>query len=258
LYHCHIVSHGALGMIGEITILPGVDSPPTIKSPDDITQGNDPGDCGAIVTFEVTATDDCGTPTIVVDPPSGSFFPVGTTMVTATATDSNNQQVQCTFNVTVNDTEAPVITSSVAVSTFWSPSHDLINVGLSASATDNCPGPIALAVAVFGDENDESPTGDGTFSPDAKNIGIGTLRLRAERSQKSDGRVYLIIITATDGAGNISKACLTVVAPKDKTTKSFNEVMAQATAAKAYCEANGTAPPGYFVVGDGPVIGSKQ
>ena len=34
---------------------------------------------------------------------------------------------------------------------------------------------------VFGDEDDELPTGDGKFSPDAKNIAPGTLRLRSER-----------------------------------------------------------------------------
>lgn len=259
LFHCHIVSHGALGMIGEVTILPSVDQPPQITCPANIVQNNDAGLCSAVVTFaDPVVSDDCGPVIVVCDPPSGSAFPVGTTIVTCTATDSIGQTSQCTFNVTVNDVEKPTITSaSVSVSTFWTPSHEMINVGLSASATDNC-GAVVLTVAVFGDENDESPTGDGSFSPDAKNIAVGSLRLRAERSQKGDGRVYLIIVTATDGAGNTAKACLTVVAPKDQTAKSVNSVMAQATAAKAYCEANGTAPPGYFVIGDGPIIGNKQ
>lgn len=259
LYHCHIVSHGALGMIGEITILPGVDNPPTITCPTDITQGNDPGLCSAVVTWaDPVATDDCGPVTVVCNPPSGSVFSVGTHVVTCTATDSINQQTQCQFNVTVNDTEKPKITASVTIPTFWSPSHEMVNVGLSATAKDNCSGVLPVTVAVYGDEDDETPTGDGTFSPDAKNIAVGTLRLRTERNQKGDGRVYLIILSATDGAGNVGKACLTVVVPKDQTTKSFTAVMAQATAAKAYCDANGTAPPGYFVIGDGPVIGNKQ
>jgi hypothetical protein len=260
LFHCHIVTHGALGMIGEVTVLPTPDNPPEITCPANIVQNNDPGLCSAVVTFaDPVVSDDCGPVTVVCDPPSGSVFPVGVTVVTCTATDSGGQTSQCTFNVTVNDVEKPKITSAtVSVPTFWSPSHDLINVGLNATATDNCAAPVTLTVKVYGDEDDESPTGDGTFSPDAKNVALTTLRLRAERSQKGDGRVYLIIITATDGAGNQAKKCLAVVAPKDKTTKSFNEVMAQAAAAQAYCDANGTAPPGYFVVGDGPVIGSKQ
>ena len=43
LFHCHIVSHGALGMIGELTVLPGPDTPPEITCPADIVVGNDPG-----------------------------------------------------------------------------------------------------------------------------------------------------------------------------------------------------------------------
>jgi len=35
--------------------------------------------------------------------------------------------------------------------------------------------------------------------------------------------------------------------------------LAQAVAAQTFCQANGgTAPPGYFVIGDGAIIGLKQ
>jgi hypothetical protein len=45
------------------------------------------------------------------------------------------------------------------------------------------------------------------------------------------------------------------VVPKNKK----GDVDAQAAAARAFCEANnGAAPPGYFVIGDGPIIGPKQ
>jgi FtsP/CotA-like multicopper oxidase with cupredoxin domain len=259
LYHCHIVSHGALGMIGEITILPGVDTPPTITCPADITQSNDPGLCSAVVTFaDPTTTDDCGEVTVVCDPTSGSVFPVGTTVVHCTATDSIGQTAECTFNVTVKDTEKPKITSSVTTTTLSSPNHDMINVGFSASATDNCSGPVTLSFAVYSDEDDEVPTGDGNFSPDAKDIGVGTLRLRSERSGNLDGRVYLIIITATDGAGNVAKAAQTVVVAKANAEKWSTSVNAQALLAKTYVETNGVPPPGFFVVGDGAIIGTKQ
>jgi FtsP/CotA-like multicopper oxidase with cupredoxin domain len=259
LFHCHIVSHGALGMIGEVTILEGVDGPPQITCPDDITQDNDPTLCSAVVTFaDPAATDDCGIPTVVCGPPSGSVFPVGDTTVTCTATDSSNQTADCTFQVTVEDKEPPTIASSVAVPMLWPPNHALINVGLSATATDNCPGAISLSVAVFGDEDDELPVGDGNFSPDAKNIAIGTLRLRAERVGSGDGRVYLIVITATDAAGNTKTACHTVVVPKSPSQAHIASVNAQAAAAQAYCILHGTPPPGFVVIGDGPVIGPKQ
>jgi len=255
LYHCHIVQHGSLGMISEIDV---IDAPPQIICPDPITQGTDAGQCSAVVTFSPTATDDCGP--LIVDsvPPSGSAFPKGTTTVTSTVTDDSGQTASCSFDVTVVDDDPPQVSSSVTVSVFWSPNHELINVGLAATAIDNCPDPVTFGVVVYGDEDDELPTGDGTYSPDAKDIAVGTLRLRAERKQNADGRVYLIVVTATDGSGNQTVSVQTVVCPKNLTSKQVTSVLNQAAAAKAFFLANNAPPPGYFVIGDGPIIGPKQ
>lgn len=149
----------------------------------------------------------------------------------------------------------PVVTCSVATSQLWPPDHDLINVGLSATA--NCPD-ATISVKVFSDEDDEAPTGDGNFSPDAKDIAAGTLRLRAERDGNLDGRVYLIIVSATDSSGNVSHCCSTVTVPKSQSAASKQSVANQAAAAQAFCVQHGTAPPGYFLVGDGPIVGPKQ
>ena len=158
LFHCHIVSHGSLGMIGELTV---VDDPPKITCPADITVNTDPGKCSADVTFTVTATDNGAPIAFTCTPPSGSTFLKGTTTVTCTtAEDSACQTSSCSFDVTVQDKEPPKLTSSITVSVFWSPNHDLINVGLSATATDNCPGAV-ITVAVFGDEDDELPMSSG-------------------------------------------------------------------------------------------------
>ena len=61
------------------------------------------------VTFTVTATDNCSVPVVVCLPPSGSTFPLGTNLVTCTATDSRGNATQCVFTVTVADTENPRI-----------------------------------------------------------------------------------------------------------------------------------------------------
>jgi hypothetical protein len=233
--------------------------PPTISCPAPITKCNDPNQCGAIVTFTAPATDNCPGVTVVCSPPSGTFFPVGTTTVNCTATDAAGNTSTCMFTVTVNDCQAPTVTCSVSVSVLWPPNHNLINVGLAATATDNCPGALTIQVMVFGDEDDEELTGDGNHSPDAKNIAVNTLRLRSERKGDGDGRVYLIVIKATDVAGNVGFCCSTVVVPHDQSEASFASVQAQAAAAHAFCQANaGTPPPGYFVIGDGPIIGPKQ
>ncbi|MDB9961530.1 HYR domain-containing protein [Oceanihabitans sp.] len=79
---------------------------PDIECPANITVNNDAGACGAVVSF--VATDAIGIPasTITYDIQPGSFFDVGTTIVTATATNAVGTD-SCTFTITVNDTEAP-------------------------------------------------------------------------------------------------------------------------------------------------------
>jgi subtilisin-like proprotein convertase family protein len=47
--------------------------------------------------------------TVITGFPSGGVFPVGTTLTTLEYVDAGGNAVQCTFNVTVNDIEAPVI-----------------------------------------------------------------------------------------------------------------------------------------------------
>jgi hypothetical protein len=138
------------------------------------------------------------------------------------------------------------------------PNHNLVNVGFTASASDGCDGRETTAVAVYGDEDDETPTGDGTFSPDASGIASGTLRLRDERIGTADGRVYLILVTARDSSGNASYACRTVAVPKDSSNASIASVNAQAAIAVSYCQSNHAPPPGYFRIGDGSIIGNKQ
>jgi hypothetical protein len=153
-----------------------------------------------------------------------------------------------------DDAVPPLLTSSVAIDSISPSNSDLVNVGLAASANE----PVTFNVQVFGDEDDETPTSTTPLivhSPDAKDIGVGTLRLRAERTDAGDGRVYLVVVTATDTSGNVSRACHTVVVPRKKK----GDVDAQAAAAKSFCEANnGSPPPGYFVIGDGPIVGPKQ
>ncbi|SHG07066.1 HYR domain-containing protein, partial [Mariniphaga anaerophila] len=64
--------------------------------------GGGTGESGSV------ASDNCPGVQVEASIPSGSFFQVGTTPVTLTATDAAGNITSCSFNVTVNDTEAPV------------------------------------------------------------------------------------------------------------------------------------------------------
>jgi HYR domain len=59
-------------------------------------------DAGALVTYTVSSTDNCDpNPGVTSVPPSGSLFPIGTTVVHSTATDASGNQASCAFSVTV-------------------------------------------------------------------------------------------------------------------------------------------------------------
>src|SRR6185436_2095307 len=100
----------------------------------------DPGQCGrSNVTFLVTATDNCSVTNLVSVPSSGSTFPVGVTTVTNIATDAGGNQAVCTFTVTINDTEPPVITCPTNLVLTAEPDQcGRSNVTFVVSAGDNC------------------------------------------------------------------------------------------------------------------------
>ena len=87
--------------------------PPTLSGlPSPITVSNTLDSCGAFVTWvEPTGSDSCGAVNLSSTAASGSFFPVGLTTVTYTATDIAGNQVSASFDVTVNDDELPSISN---------------------------------------------------------------------------------------------------------------------------------------------------
>jgi uncharacterized repeat protein (TIGR01451 family) len=114
--------------------------PPVITCPSDLVLTADPGQCSrSNVTFLVTATDNCSVTNLVSLPPSGSTFPVGVTTVTNVATDEAGNQSSCTFTVTINDTESPVIVCPTNLVITADPGQcAATNVTFVVSATDNC------------------------------------------------------------------------------------------------------------------------
>lgn len=86
--------------------------PPSITCGGNITADNATGTCASAfinLTGTATSSDACSTPVVNYSPSSGNF-PVGTTTVTATATDGAGNTSTCTFDVIVSDTENPALT----------------------------------------------------------------------------------------------------------------------------------------------------
>lgn len=202
--------------------------PPVITCPANITQANDPGQCGAIVNYTVTASDNCtSSVTVTVQPASGSFFPVGVTTVNATATDASGNTASCSFTITVNDVEPPAINDLfVTPPVLWPPNHKMKNVTVNYTSTDNCPGPISCNITVTSDEP-ENGTGDGDEAPDWDVLNDHHLKLRAERAGNGDGRVYTIKVTCTDQYGNSTDSIRTVLVPKNMSARDIRLLVFQ-------------------------------
>jgi probable HAF family extracellular repeat protein len=138
-------------------------------------------------------------------------------------------------------------TCTVAVPVLWPPNHELINVGLGV---DVKPADATLHLQVYAN--------DGATAADA-DIGPGTLLLRAERQGGGQGRVYLIVATATDAAGQSGFDVCTVVVPHDQSDASLAAVQAAAAAAESYYREFQAAPTGYALLGQAaPTLGVSQ
>lgn len=157
------------------------DTPPVIVVPPDRTVFVDAGTDTAVVQFEVTVTDNFPGPVeVVVQPPSGSTFPIGTTTVVVIATDSSGNSSTRTFTITVVDNVAPPIACPQDVVQVADSGTNVARVVYSVTATDNVPGPAPTVVCV---------------PPSGSLFPLGTTDVRC---------------TATDAAGNRSECSFRV------------------------------------------------
>jgi len=108
----------------------------TITCPANFSKSNDANQCGAVITYPPPTTGGaCGS--VSCSPSSGSFFPVGNTVVTCTTAAGPS----CPFTVTVNDTQPPTITCPANISQPAPPgSCSAVVTYPDAPANDNCPG----------------------------------------------------------------------------------------------------------------------
>lgn len=154
---------------------------PSISVHGNISVSNDPGVCGAVVAFQApVGSDNCPDAVTVQTAglPSGSTFPVGTTVNTFEVTDAEGHSASGSFSVTVSDDEAP-----------------------SASCKS-----FTLALA----------NGTGTVSPDdidngsTDNCGIVSRSVSPSGFTCEDTGIHSVTLTVTDAAGHSSSCQATV------------------------------------------------
>ncbi|MFK7774875.1 MAG: HYR domain-containing protein, partial [Saprospiraceae bacterium] len=138
--------------------------------------------CDTIVTWTVpTVTDNCdNNVNIVAVPALGTAFPVGTTTVTYTATDASGNVANCSFDITVADTEAPVLTDCP--------------IDMTLSSGSDCSTSVIWNMPTVADNCDANPTLTCNI-PSGNTFSVGTTP---------------IICTATDASGNTSTCTFNV------------------------------------------------
>ena len=95
----------------------------------------------------------------------------------------------------------PVCTNAApSVATLWPPLHQMVDVNI-LGVTDPNGDPVSIVITrITQDEAVDAPD-TGHTAPDGIGVGTSAVKLRAERSGKSDGRVYAVGFTASDGRG---------------------------------------------------------
>lgn len=117
----------------------------TLTCPANPTVGTDSNQCGAVVNYPApTPSGDCGP--VICTPPSGSFYPLGSTPVTCfedfpDVGEGTPGGASCSFSVTVFDTQPPSVTAPANqnVGTDAGVCSAVVNYP-APTISDNCPG----------------------------------------------------------------------------------------------------------------------
>lgn len=115
---------------------------PVITCADNIVKTADAGSCGAVATYTVSYSGNCGTATVqqTTGLPSGSVFPIGVTTNTFVVTDAAGGTATCSFTVTVTDNENPTISCPANITATTAAGTCGAAVTYNVAFGDNCTG----------------------------------------------------------------------------------------------------------------------
>jgi len=91
-----------------------------------------------VATAVTSASDNCSVSSLKSNYQSGEFFPVGTTLVTYTATDVNGNSSTCSFNVIVIDNEKPIVRTNPLTVILFNGSAIISPSSINNGSSDNC------------------------------------------------------------------------------------------------------------------------
>ncbi len=180
------------------------EAPINTSCPGNITEVNDLGVCGAVVTYAAPVfADNCDGPglsgNMTAGLASGSLFPVGVTTVTYEYNDiAGNGPAVCSFTVTVTDTEAPINTSCPGNIT------EVNDLGV-------CGAVVTYAAPVFAD-NCDGPGLSGNMTAGLASgslfpVGVTTVTYEYNDIAGNGPAVCSFTVTVTDTEAPINTSC---------------------------------------------------
>ncbi len=145
---------------------------------------------------------------------------LGAHTVKLEVSDGINPPVSDSISVTITDTTPPRLSPVANQTHLWPPDHRMVRVLIQTNVSDNSGLPVKLSAFVASNEP-ETGLGEWDIGPDWNVVAIhpvdGTiaLDLRSERCERGSGRKYIVVITATDQAGNVATANTEILVPPD-------------------------------------------
>lgn len=136
----------------DVTVL-DVEAPLIGGCPSDMTLSSDANSCGRNVSWtQPIASDNCSGVALTGTHLPGDFFPIGTTTVTYTATDSSDNTSTCSFDVTIVDDIAPMITCPDDIEVCSTDTSGAVVSFATPVGTDNCM--VDTVIQIAGLESD--------------------------------------------------------------------------------------------------------
>jgi hypothetical protein len=125
----------------------------------------------------------------------------------------NADPTPASFTWTV-DTKAPVVTCAATPDNLWPANGKLIPVSMTVNVSDALSGPAGFSLVSATSSEPDSGVGDiqGFTTGTASVTGL----LRASRSGSGAGRIYTLMYSGSDRAGNTARCITTVPVPHDQ------------------------------------------
>ena len=205
--------------------------PPVLSLPANITtEATSPA--GAVVTFSATANDNVdGARTVTCTPASGSTFPIATTTVNCSASDTRGNTANGSFTITVQDTTPPALTlpsnitleatsSSGAVATFSATATDIVDGPRPVTCTpaSGSTFPITSTTVNCSASDTRGNTANGSFTVTVQDTTAPTLTLPSNMTLEATGPSGAVATFSASAADIVDGAVTVTCAPSSGST----------------------------------------